>query len=323
LLRGYDYVYAAIGSGAAVSLAVLAVIEDGILDYGASLLAAALFGLAFGQGQPSTSSEGSYSRAPRSANGVDSSDSISPPTRSSALGNPSVRLGLGSVAIVLIAQSVWLLTQGPYLGGLAIGQPVVSGASIQALLSTPAKSLDLGAGNLAFSVPPIYETSASRSKDGIHLAGLNAFADALHYSPMRGDLWLMLAAISRGQRSPEYDLMALLKLSYYTAPNDLALLPLRLTVALSTSSAPSEPELRELIKRDMKIALVSQPALRPALVAAYQSASADGKAVANNLISELDPSYLQNMHAGNPVPRPGAELRPPTKTPAAGAADLK
>ncbi len=317
LLRGHDYVYAAIGSGAAVSLAVLALIEDGILEYGASLLAAALFGLAFAQSRPSTASEVSYSRSSRSANGVNNRDSMNPPMRSSAFGNASVRLGLGFVAVVLIAQSAWLLTQRPHLGGLPIGQPASSRTSTQALSSTPSKSLpghgDLGAEIPATAQPKVDETAASRPEDGTHLASLNAFADALHYSPLRGDLWLMLAAISKEQKSTGYDLIALLKLSYYTAPNDLALLPLRLTVVLGTGSAASESELRELIKRDVKIALADQPALRPALLAAYQSAGADGQAFADNLISELDPGYLQGMHAGIRVPGAGTEFSPPNR----------
>ncbi|MCK1535419.1 MULTISPECIES: hypothetical protein [unclassified Bradyrhizobium] len=296
LLRGHDYVYASIGSGAAVSLAVLALIEDGILEYGASLLAAALFGLAFAQSRPSTASEVSYSRSSRSANGVNSRDPMNPPMRPSAFGNASVRLGLGFVAVVLIAQSAWLLTQRPHLGGLPIGQPAFSRTSIQALSSTPSKSLPAH-GDLGAEIPATAQPKADETEDGTHLASLNAFADALHYSPLRGDLWLMLAAISKEQKSTGYDLIALLKLSYYTAPNDLALLPLRLTVVFGTGSVASEPELRELIKRDVKIALADQPALRPALLAAYQSAGADGKAFADNLISELDPSYLDSMRA--------------------------
>ncbi|MFC7700641.1 hypothetical protein ACFQX9_28620 [Bradyrhizobium sp. GCM10028915] len=296
LLRGHDYVYASIGSGAAVSLAVLALIEDGILEYGASLLAAALFGLAFAQSRPSTASEVSYSRSSRSANGVNSRDPMNPPMRPSAFGNASVRLGLGFVAVVLIAQSAWLLTQRPHLGGLPIGQPAFSRTSIQALSSTPSKSLPAH-GDLGAKIPATAQPKADETEDGTHLASLNAFADALHYSPLRGDLWLMLAAISKEQTSTRYDLIALLKLSYYTAPNDLTLLPLRLTVVFGTGSVASEPELRELIKRDVKIALADQPALRPALLAAYQSAGADGKAFADNLISELDPSYLDSMRA--------------------------
>lgn len=323
LLRGNDYIYAAIGSGAAVSLGILALIEDGILDFGPSLLAAALFGLAFAQSQPSTASEVSHSRSPRPVNGANGQYPTSPPTGPNAFRHGSVRLGLGFVAVVLIAQSGWLLAQS-HLGGFLIRLPVISGTSIQALSRTPPNPLprdgDLRAGNLASTaLSKGNEIAASRPEGGTPTAALNAFADALHYSPLRGDLWLMLAAISKEQRSTGYDLVALLKLSYYTAPNDLALLPLRLTVALSIDSAVGEPELRELIKRDVKIAFANQPALRPALIAAYQSASADGKTFADNLISELDPAYLQSMHAGIRVPVPGPEF-PPNKNPEQGAA---
>lgn len=324
LLRDHDYVYASIGSGAAVSLAALALMDDGILDYGTSLLAAALFGLAFAQSQPSAASEVSYSGLPRSANGANSQESISPPTRSSAFGHARVRFGLGFVAAVLIAQSAWLFTQPP-LGAAPIGQPAFGDASIQALWRTRSLLRDgnVGAGNLdSAALPKGNETAASRREDGAHAAASNALAAALHHSPLRGDLWLMLAAISKEQRSSGYDLVALLKLSYYTAPNDLALLPLRLTVALGTSAAAGEPELRELIKRDVKIAFTNQRALRPALVTAYQSASVDGKAFADNLISELDPAYLHRMHKANRVPAGGTDFPPASKPPGGGTARI-
>jgi len=123
----------------------------------------------------------------------------------------------------------------------------------------------------------------------------------------------MLAVLSREQRSVEHDVAALLKLSYYTAPNDLALLPLRLNVALGEASVVNEPELRELVQRDVRMAFARQPALRPALIAAYQSAAADGKALVDNLISEWDSTALQSMRKEVPIPSPGTDLPPPNR----------
>jgi hypothetical protein len=88
-------------------------------------------------------------------------------------------------------------------------------------------------------------------------------------------------------------------MSYYTAPNDLDLLPLRLSVALATDAVVRELEFRDLIKRDVSLVVTRRPAIRPALVAAYRSASAEGKIYLETLISELDPTYLDNMRARN------------------------
>jgi hypothetical protein len=107
----------------------------------------------------------------------------------------------------------------------------------------------------------------------------------------------MLAAFAERYRPAGYDTGALLRMSYYTAPNDLGLIPLRLYVAFGAYDAVSEPELRDMIKRDISLALNRRPALRPALVAAYNSASADGKTFAERLISEIDPAYLKTIRA--------------------------
>ncbi len=58
-----------------------------------------------------------------------------------------------------------------------------------------------------------------------------------------------------------------------------------------------ESDLRELIKRDVSLVVRDGPALKPALVSAYRLASADGKIYLEGLISELDPTFLDQMHA--------------------------
>ena len=86
-------------------------------------------------------------------------------------------------------------------------------------------------------------------------------------------------------------------MSYYTAPNDLDLLPLRLSVALGSDDVVMNPELRDLIKRDVNLVMTRRPLLRPALTAAYQAASAEGKIFAEDTISKLDPNYLDDIRA--------------------------
>jgi hypothetical protein len=129
---------------------------------------------------------------------------------------------------------------------------------------------------------------------------LSAFTNALHYSPHRGDVWLMLAAIATRYKLAGYDVGALLKMSYYTAPNELVLVPKRLRVALSNDNVLGEPELREMIKRDISLAISRQPALRIALLAAYRSASPDGRAIVETQISHVDPGFLKTIRAQYP-----------------------
>ena len=108
----------------------------------------------------------------------------------------------------------------------------------------------------------------------------------------------MFAALANRYKLAGYDTAALLKMSYYTAPNELSLLPMRLQVALA--SDVREAELRDMIKRDIRLVLSRLPALEPALVAAYRSTPADRKEFAEALISEVDPSYVKIMRTRQP-----------------------
>jgi hypothetical protein len=89
-------------------------------------------------------------------------------------------------------------------------------------------------------------------------------------------------------------------MSYYTAPNKLALFPLRLNVSLRAKGVVDEAELQDMVRRDISIVLTRAPALRPALVAAYRSALPQSKLFAERVIAEIDPGYLGVVRAGHP-----------------------
>jgi hypothetical protein len=63
-------------------------------------------------------------------------------------------------------------------------------------------------------------------------------------------------------------------MSYYTAPNELALFPLRLNVSLHAKEVMDDAELQDMVRRDISVILTRAPALKPALVAAYRPAFA-------------------------------------------------
>jgi hypothetical protein len=123
---------------------------------------------------------------------------------------------------------------------------------------------------------------------------------ALRYSPHRGDVWLMFAALADQYKWSGDQPSLLLKMSYYTAPNELALFPLRLNVSLHAKGVIDDAELQDMVRRDISAILTRAPALKPALVAAYRSALPQGKAFAERVISEIDPGYLGVVRAGYP-----------------------
>jgi hypothetical protein len=132
------------------------------------------------------------------------------------------------------------------------------------------------------------------------LEALKTLTRALRYSPHRGDVWLMFAALADQYKWSGYQPSLLLKMSYYTAPNELALFPLRLNVSLHVRGVIDDAELQDMVKRDISVVLTRAPALKPALVAAYRSALPQGKVFAERVISEIDPGYLDVVRAGYP-----------------------
>jgi hypothetical protein len=136
--------------------------------------------------------------------------------------------------------------------------------------------------------------------DQLNVEARTTLTRALRYSPHRGDVWLMFAALADQYKWSEYQPSLLLKMSYYTAPNELALFPLRLNVSLHAKGAIDDAELQDMVRRDISVILTRAPALKPALVAAYRSALPQGKVLAERVISEIDPDYLGVIRAGCP-----------------------
>lgn len=295
LSRTYDYVFPALGAGAAIAVPILAFSDHGILGLGASLLVAALFGLAFGQSVPGAGHDVISLESKEAFGRMAIQAPASRRTFESAFVAVWPRVTLMVVGIALIMQAVWMVLPELYLGGRSSLLSVVPTAAARPG-SVAAAREDLwirGGSGSSWGSAPVVDEQRTAS-----LVTSSAFPRALRSSPLRGDIWLMLAARSK-HNSPPSSTAAMLKMSYYTAPNELDLLPLRVSVALATDVVVREPEFRELVKRDISLLVRYRPALRPALVTAYRSASADGKIYLEGLISELDPAYLDQVRTRN------------------------
>lgn len=310
LSRGQDYVYAAAGAGALISLPIMAFVNGGILNFGASLMIGVLCGLAFAQSLSGAARDViSFALQDTLQDTLDESDDPhgkGRPAPSPTFDRASPRVALALFGLLLIKPAAWILSAERYSQDhFSIER---NAASIGATPDGIRKAASIAAvrGGLwaesafALVAQPPTDPAAALDHESVPEPALHAFIQALHYSPHRGDVWLMLAALSDRSRPAEYDTGSLLKMSYYTAPNELGLLPLRLYVALGNDAVVSEPELREMVKRDISLVLSRQPALRPALFAAYRTASVDGKIFAERLISEVDPDYLKTMRTQYP-----------------------
>ncbi len=212
------------------------------------------------------------------------------------------------LGIFLAAQAVWILVPESYrlAPSLSPGnRPTASSVHTDPELAYKLAAIEAIRGDLwvdaAFATAgqnwSYYSPPADNGKSTEQIR--KATIQALRFSPHRGDVWLLFTAMIEHYRWPGYQPGALLKMSYYTAPNELALLPLRLDLALRDDDGIEDNELRELVKRDVQIILTHNPALKPALTNAYHSASATGRIFLERVIAEIDPGAIDAMRASS------------------------
>jgi uncharacterized membrane protein len=307
LSRGRDYVYPAAGAGCIIALLILLFASGGILGFTASLAMGVLGGLAVAQSQVGSKRDFDLSELYTALNATnDAPRTVMPPV------SPAKTWMQFAMAfsVALTTQAAWILLAERYPAGQTRLPTDPKAASVMALEQDRIKraaSIAVVRGDLwtetaftfagqLWSDPAIQSDATDRSSGDV----LKSLTQALRYSPHRGDVWLLFAALADRYKWARYQPGLLLKMSYYTAPNELTLLPLRLNVLLHASGAIGDAELQEMARRDISLILTRAPALKPALVDAYRSASPAGKAFAERVISEIDPGYLSIARAGFP-----------------------
>jgi hypothetical protein len=154
---------------------------------------------------------------------------------------------------------------------------------------------------LLFGATGISRDQASQAE----VENIRAIADrAARLSPHDSRIWLVLASLdlrttgnnSRGTES--------LKLSYYTGPNEISLMPQRLLLAVR-SSAILDEEVQSSVALDIQRIIMQRPDLKPAIALAYQNALPKGRAIIEATLKQADPSFLATIavpHRSDQVP---------------------
>jgi hypothetical protein len=115
-------------------------------------------------------------------------------------------------------------------------------------------------------------------------------------APYESSVWLLAARLGFRFNWPNANPVSTLKMSYYTGPNELHLIPLRLFTA-THSNALTDSDLQQLVQRDVRMILTRWPELRSALAATYEDAEPDAKRFLEGAVTETDPTFLQTMRA--------------------------
>jgi hypothetical protein len=133
---------------------------------------------------------------------------------------------------------------------------------------------------------------------GIYAPSSSARAAAertVSLSPHESRTWLILAALALHSNAPD-DLMRALKMSYYTGPNDDALIGFRM-LAATRSTAISDQEVQELARADFRNVLLHKTELKPSITTAFLTASGPGKDFIVAVLRDLDPAFLASLEA--------------------------
>jgi len=123
---------------------------------------------------------------------------------------------------------------------------------------------------------------------------LSSLDRALVYAPLQSSAWLMLAALASRYQLPGVDAKEAVKMSYYTGPSELDLMPLRLRIA-THSDAFSDIELRDSISREVRLLITHKE--KSAIIAAYSAAPSAGRQFIEQTVREIDPSTVESLRA--------------------------
>jgi hypothetical protein len=122
---------------------------------------------------------------------------------------------------------------------------------------------------------------------------------ALAVAPYDARLWLLLSASNAKSGWKDDETLAQLKMSYYTAPNDIRLIPLRIAIAMQ-SQAIGDEELQVLVEHEIRTLILRKPELKPVIAMAYRGASSAGHRFLEEKLAVLDRKFLTELQATRP-----------------------
>jgi hypothetical protein len=207
-------------------------------------------------------------------------------------------------AIALGAQCIWLLLAEltrPGVNRLPTDPQSAALAAKQRNDATWAASIGGIRGDLwadsAYTFSDLLWTNSSNSSENTPALAMarRRLDRAISYSPDQPGAWLLLAGLASRYRWSKPDPAEALKMSYYTGPSELQLIPLRLLVTVQLD-AIDDGELQLLARRDIRLLFAHEG--KPLVIQAYQSATPAGKHFIEQAIGEIDPNFVESLRGG-------------------------
>ena len=208
-------------------------------------------------------------------------------------------------ALLLALQTIWivfpeLIRPSPFVFPREPRSPPISPS--ERVRATRAAEVALVRGDLwaeaAIAQSPEYpmrsvESPQTTPSIGRVQAARTTAEKAAARSPHNARNWLLLAS---QDCQLHREASAALKMSYYTGPNEIALMPLRLLVA-TCSDAMNDAELQTLVEREIRLIVTHEQNLKPAIVAAYLNATPSGRRFIETVVGDLDSGLMATIRA--------------------------
>ncbi len=205
-------------------------------------------------------------------------------------------------AFVLACQALWILAaefSRPRLAGF----PGESAADLATNRNAAHRAAQLGVvrGDLWAEDALTYSGVLHRDKRDNAADDVSAIQEArdvaeraLAFAPYNARIWLFLAGLDSKFDRLNGKASAALRMSYYTGPSEVALIPTRVLLSL-TLPVISDRDFQPLVAHDLRTIVTRRPDLKPAISNAYQYASPEGQQFVRDTLKDLDPNLLSSL----------------------------
>lgn len=203
-----------------------------------------------------------------------------------------LRLAILTFAVLLALDAVWMVA--PELSRAASNIGASRGAGACA-----ASRIVLVRGDL-WTACALADADPFRTDRSVEDAGMSgevavrargAVERAVVLAPHDARAWLILADFEARFDWTSRKGAAALRMSYYTGPNETALIPMRLAT-FARLDVSADPELRQLVGHELTTVIKRKPNLSWAIGAAYRDALPAGKKFLETTVREIDPKFL-------------------------------
>lgn len=210
-------------------------------------------------------------------------------------------------ALLLACQATWILAaefSRPILPDFPANMQTAAAAAAKRNAAAKAASIgliraDLWA-NYALTYPELFQhneqsDASGRVSETIEQARQVA-ERALAYAPYDARIWLGLANLNSRFDWLNGKPSAALRMSYYTGANEVELIPLRLSLAVSFSVI-SDADFQQFVRHDIRTVVTRAPQLKNAILESYRYALPAGQQFIEETLKDVDPTLLSTLHS--------------------------